>query len=165
MTIRPAIFVDIPVLLRMSRDFYSVTNFAEIAPFCYDTMSKFFETLIDKREHVFLVAENADRLAGFTIALIFPAWFNRDVIMGQELLWWIEPDHRKQGTGLELLTALEEAVVEKGAGSFIVASLDNLEPDRLARLYARRGYVPHEHMFLRGLNAVECGRSNSRQRC
>ena len=162
MIIRPAKFVDIPILMRMGHDFYNVTNFAEIAPLCDETIREFFEALIEKEEHVFLVLEAPEGIAGFTIALVFQAWFNRNVTMAQELLWWIEPDHRKQGAGIELLAELERAVIEKGAQSFIVASLDNLEPDRLARLYARRGYVPHEHMFLRGLNAFERGSSSRR---
>jgi GNAT superfamily N-acetyltransferase len=79
--------------------------------------------------------------------LLHPHYFNASHITGQELFWWIDPDHR--GRGSELLNALEAWVKDQGAHSFVMITLEALEPERVGLIYRRRGYRPVEHSYLK----------------
>lgn len=150
--IRHAQVNDIPQLIIMGREFWSHCEMRHLVEYNPGTIEALYQNIIGGDEHVALVVEDKDILVGVATALVFPCWMNSDVLTSQEINWWLDPDYRGGRLGLELLDALENAVLEKGAGSFMMVALDNLEPDRLAKLYARRGYVPFEHTFLRGLN-------------
>ena len=152
MIIRPAKLEDVPAMIEITREFFAVTEYSEFLTFSAHTVSALYTSLIAGDKNVILVVEIDGRLIGLTAALVFPSWLNADITIAQELLWWIEPAYRKKEIGIALLDALEAAVCEKGAVSFIVACLENLEPDRLARLYIRRGYKPFERNFIMGLS-------------
>lgn len=143
--IRHAVLADLPELLRMGKAFHSVTGVADLIPLDEDTLA---QTFLNLMEHgVILVVEGEDGLVGATGALLHPHYFNASHITGQELFWWIDPEHRGQGG--ELFNALEQWVKDQGAHSFGMIALDALEPERVGLIYRRRGYRPTEHCYLR----------------
>jgi GNAT superfamily N-acetyltransferase len=143
--IRKATAEDLPELLRMGKAFHAVTGVAEAIPLDEPTLERTFAQLIESG--VILVIEEGGGLVGATGALLHPHYFNASHITGQELFWWIDPDHR--GRGSELLNALEAWVKDQGAHSFVMITLEALEPERVGLIYRRRGYRPVEHSYLK----------------
>lgn len=143
--IRHAVPADLPELLRMGKAFHAVTGVADLIPLDEATLERTFLQLM--QGGCLLVVEGENGLVGATGALLHPHYFNSAHITGQELFWWVDPDHR--GIGAELLNALEAWVKEQGAHSFSMIALEALEPRRVGVIYRRRGYRPTEHSYLR----------------
>ena len=59
-------------------------------------------------------------------------------LVATELFWFVFPDHR--GIGLELLDIYEKWARDEGCSEIRMIHLPRLMPDRLKRLYQRRGY-------------------------
>lgn len=143
--IRHAVPGDLPELLRMGRAFHAVTGVADVIPLDEATLTQTFLNLM--QGGVILVVEGEDGLVGATGALLHPHYFNASHLTGQEMFWWIDPEHR--GCGAELFTALEQWVRDQGAHSFSMIALDALDPERVGLIYRRRGYRATEHSYLR----------------
>lgn len=131
----------------MGRAFHAVTGVADLIPLDGPTLERTFLQLID--HGVILVVEGEDGLVGATGALLHPHYFNANHLTGQELFWWIDPEHR--GAGGKLFDALEAWVREQGASSFTMIALEALEAERVGKIYRRRGYRPVERSFVRGM--------------
>lgn len=126
--IREATEADLPQLLEWG------ANFAESIdlPGGYDPESAeaMFRQLIEIG--ILLIGEG-----GAVGALLHPAPYNKAHITGQELFWWVEPEHRGNGTGKALFEALQAAVSEAGAGSFTMSTLGN---HAIGQVYEAHGY-------------------------
>lgn len=146
--IRPAGSGDIPELLRMGRAFHTAGHF--LIPLDEETLARTFGQLIEAETGVILVVETEQGLAGAVGALLHPHYFNAEHLTGQELFWWVDPEHRGHGT--ELFNALEDWVREQGAGTFSMIALEAIEPQRTGIIYRRRGYHPTEHSYMRRFN-------------
>ena len=71
--------------------------------------------------------------------------FNWAHIIVQELFWWSEGRE-----GLRLLQAFEDYAAEH-AHSVRMITLEAVNPDRMGKLYERRGYAPLEHGYIKVL--------------
>ena len=71
--------------------------------------------------------------------------FNYAHWTAQELFWWSEGRE-----GLRLLTAFEEWAAEK-CGTVRMVTLEAVNPDRMGRLYEKRGYRALEHGYIKAL--------------
>lgn len=97
---------------------------------------------------VLLVAERNGRLVGMASAALSPHPFNRDVLIAQELFWYVLPAHRV-GCGAALLDALEAAVRDEGAALFVMVCVEGQRERALTRAYRRRGFAPVERTFIK----------------
>jgi hypothetical protein len=96
---------------------------------------------------VLLQSDNAaifvnEDVSGIIAGLLFPSFFSGELI-AQELFWWA------QSEGLSLLKHFEEWAQAAGASQVIMLCLDSIEPERVAKIYQRRGYSALEHSFTR----------------
>ena len=96
------------------------------------------------------VAENGS-IQGVAGALVFPAYWNRNEIMAQELFWFLRPEYRGTSTGLKLLISLENSAREKGAKRLMMLCLDALDGDKIASMYERLDYEPQERTYVKWL--------------
>jgi GNAT superfamily N-acetyltransferase len=147
--IRAATHEDIPRVVEMGRRFHNAAELYDIAPFDAGSVTDMVSTLIDNPMGGLFVAEGEGGLIGMTGGLLYPFYFNGDHLTGQEIFWWVEPEHR--GVGSQLFDALEAWAKEAGAKSFSMIALEKLTPEILGRIYRRRGYRPSEHSYIRRL--------------
>jgi GNAT superfamily N-acetyltransferase len=149
--IRPADPADLAELLRMARAFHAESG--HVIPFDAATFCAFAEAVIDDANGVYLVAERDthDRLCGMTAALAFPCWYNARVRQGQELFWFVDADARGNSAGIRLFDALEAWAKSAGVDTFSMSSTAQLNPEKLARLYMGRGYVPQDVVYTKVL--------------
>jgi len=135
---------DFGRLIAMARQFYAASGYSEIADFNEPTLLTLFGYLVTS-EDGFLMATDNGMLAG----LSFPIFFDGDSILTQELMWWVDPEGRAAGEGAILLDAFESWSRSRGAKATIMLNLETLDPDGLAKVYARRGYAKAEQNWMR----------------
>jgi len=133
---------DLPRLLKMGRNFAAAANLSEAIGYDPDSTAAMFCQLMDSG--ILLIGRG-----GAIGGAVFPSPFNNAHVIAQEFFWWVEPEHRGQGS--ELLAAFEEAAREMGAHSVMVSTMEVLNHDAAAKFYARRGYNPADRNFIKGI--------------
>jgi GNAT superfamily N-acetyltransferase len=144
---------DLGAMLDMGREFFDHSGNGAFTTFDESSLTA---TLISLMSGLsggsILVAEVSGRVVGMAACLVFPFYANHGTLIGQELFWWTNPDHRK-GVGGELLDELEAEAKRKGAKVFISANLAGEHDAAFERLYRRRGYTPAENTHIRILSS------------
>jgi GNAT superfamily N-acetyltransferase len=147
--IRVATTEDFAPLLTMGREFYDASGYSDLVGFDRESLVRTFEQLMQNGG--LFVAEVNGEVVGMVGGMVYPFYFDADHLTGQEVFWWVMPEHRKGRIGLELLQALEEWAKARGAKSLSMVSLDRLNPEQVARMYSAAGYRASEHTFIKRL--------------
>ena len=138
--IRPATVSDIPRLLEMGSKFADKARLIEHVGYDPESMEKTFAYLIGDGNCCVLVGES-----GAIGGMKSPHPFNHAHWIAQELFWWSEGRE-----GLRLLDAFEAWAGEQCATVRMI-TLEAVNPERMGRLYQRRGYAPLEHGYIKRL--------------
>lgn len=142
---------DVPALLAMGREFFAASGLSDLASWDDGSFKAICQSLMDDAVlGSLLVVECDGELVGMAGSVIYPLYCNHAVLMGQEVFWFVQPDHRT-GIGATLLDELEADARCKGAVLFISAQIAGQRDEAFARVYARRGYRPSENTFIRRL--------------
>lgn len=147
--IREASADDLPRLLQMGERFFNAAGWPEFAAWDVASIEQTLRFLIDNETGGLFVAEVDGEVVGMAGAMVTPFYFNLSHLTGQELFWWVEPEHRGVGGGL--LDAMEAWAKRVGAQTFTMIAVDRIRPELMARVYRGRGYRPAEHSFMRRL--------------
>lgn len=147
--IREAVDGDVPAIIEMGRSFFDASGYSGIIAFDAKTAKTAIETIIIDKHAIILVAEIHEQLIGMVAAILHPFYFNINHLTGQELVWWIEPEHRTGTAGIRLIKAIEQWAKSNGAKTFSMISLANNR--RVEQIYERRGYLPSENTFIKSL--------------
>lgn len=97
------------------------------------------ETLIESDDGILLVSDD-----GMIGGIVYPHPFSGKR-MFVEMFW-----RARDGNGLALLKAAEEAARERGASQSIMVAMDDMK--RTRRLYGAIGYTPIEVQFMKELS-------------
>lgn len=138
--IRPAAGSDIPRLLEMGEKFAAKAKLAEHVGYDPASMEKTFAAMIEGENFCVLVGDH-----GAIGGVKSPHPFNHEHWIAQELFWWSEGRE-----GLRLFEAFEEWAAD--CGTIRMFTLEAVNPDRMGRLYERRGYAPLEHGFIKRIS-------------
>jgi GNAT superfamily N-acetyltransferase len=150
-TIRLATEPDGPSLLRLGRAFFVQSGLSDVATWDDESFGRSVRALVVNKEPGFLlVAEHDGQIVGMAAAVVFPAYFNLNTRVAQEIFWFVDESHRF-GAGAALIEELEKVAQERGATVFMSAAIAGLRDAAIARLYARRGYRPVENTFVKAL--------------
>lgn len=148
--IRPAEITDIPEVVRMGERFFETAGWPDYAEWDEASITATLESLITGDLGEVFVLEEGGKLVGMAGGMLFPFYFNHNHLTGQELFWWIEPEHRGQGAAL--FDALEGWAKAAGAMSFTMIAVDRLKADVMGRIYRMRGYRAAEHSYIKRFN-------------
>lgn len=152
MKIREAELNDVPNLVPLLKPFYESTKQAAFTDFDPEAISDLIGSLIvSDAGEVFLAETDDGRLVGTTGGMIYPLWFSPTHNTGQELFWYVDPDHRKSKAGKQLFEALESWAKAQGAGSFCMIALSHLHEKRVGQMYESKGYTPMERSYIKEL--------------
>jgi GNAT superfamily N-acetyltransferase len=147
--IRTATEADLPRVLAMCERFFEAAGLPDVAVYDPETMERTLRQLMGGEMGALFVAERDGEVVGMTGGMLYPFYFNASHLTGQELFWWVDPEHR--GVGRGLFDALEIWAKAMGAETFSMIALDRLNPERVAEIYRARGYRANEHSFIRRL--------------
>lgn len=143
MTVRQATPADLEECLRMGRAFTKAAGLEADD----ESMAT---TLLDLIEGGGLFVAGSP-VVGMAAVLVYQAYFKREHKVAQELFWWVDPQARKAGVGIELLVALEAWAKSQGARELMMIALDSMDAERVAGMYMNAGYLPRERSFVRAL--------------
>ena len=148
--IREATQDDMPALTRMGRQFFALTGISDITSFDDESFHRTIAHLIEG-DGVCLVAEIDGQVVGAAGALAYPFYFNVAHKTGQEIFWWIDPEWRNGKIGMQLFVALETWAKDAGCKTFSMIALDQVEADKVGKMYKRCGYRATEHSYIKEL--------------
>jgi len=153
--IRPAIPNDIFHLIDMGDAFHREAGIAardERLAFDRDSFAYTAALLMDAK--LLLVMEEGGKPVAMAAADGAPCWFNRNCVLGRELLWYVQPEHRKGKDSRHLLGALEDLARARGIHLFDVVAEEGERSDALGRLYRRADYSPAERVYRKRLEVL-----------
>ena len=145
MSVRFANKGDIPNLLRMSELFFNESGYKSITTFDKLDSEEVLNNLIDLGT---ILTDGESGMLGF---VIFPLFMNKKTIMSQELFWWVDEDKRGTKLAIELLKMTEKISKESGASVMNMLSLEDLNSEKVNKLYQRLGYERKEQSYMRVL--------------
>ena len=138
MIARKATRGDFPALIRMSVKFHELLDMRDL-PLDPDSLWRWLEHL--EHQHVLAVVEDDERnVVGALGGMLAPVFFNDVLLIGQELFWWVDPEHRAGGAGVALLDEAERQAREAGCVRWNMLNLAHVQPEAMARLYRKQGY-------------------------
>lgn len=147
--IRAATMNDVPALIEMGRAFFDESGFGAETAFDPESTKRTVEHLIGGGDGIVLVAERGGHVVGCAGAIAFPYYFNLATRAGQELFWWVHPDHRGSILGVRMLQRLEQWAKDAGCRTFTMIDISCLEGSPAARIYQRMGYRPSEQSHIK----------------
>lgn len=143
--IRLAKLEDMPNLLRMGELFFNDSGYGEITSFNKSDTEITLKSLIGLGT---LLTDGKSSMIGF---LVFPLFMNQKTMMSQELFWWVDEDKRGTRIGIDLLKQAEKISKENGATVMNMLSLNDLNGEKVNKLYERLGYKRKEQSYMRVL--------------
>ena len=133
--VRKGTIEDVPQIVLMAQEFWGHTIYDE--DFCPETVSQMCLACIDAG--LMAVVEKED-LVGFACGLPGPLLGNKAVKCGLELAWWVQPEHRKCRTGIDLLVYLEDLAREAGIKYWNMVFMESSMPEAVEKIYQKLGY-------------------------
>ncbi len=131
----------------MAERFWCSSPWANIAKFSPEAALAGLEALVEAETGTLQVIERngIQGACGFVLA---PVWIRADILMAQELFWWVDG---KDGAreSVALWAACEAWARAKGARAASMIRLEGMRDQTLDRMYRRRGYNPIEHYYVR----------------
>lgn len=92
---------------------------------------------------------------GGLLGLKMPLWFDPKTVIAVELAWWLEPEYRSGTVGIRMIDLFEKSAKQAGCHHVSMMLMQNIQPDRVAALYERRGYHLTERVFVKELACLE----------
>jgi len=146
MTVRNACIDDIPKIIELAKKFHAVSGY-ECFELDYDTVERIVMQSID--QELCPVAVIDGEVIGFLLGLQFPALLNTNIMVGTEIAWWVEPEHRNKPIGVKLLKYIEYQAQNKNLKLWSMMCLEKLNADGLESIYERMGYKKAERTYMR----------------
>jgi len=141
--IRQAILEDVPRMVAMMETFLSRPPYAGVIPYKPFHVQAFMVELIDNTDGLLLVSDR-DGVDGMLGMFIYDHPLSGEK-MPAEAFWWMSPEKRGGLAAFRMLKQAEEWVKAQGLPMVHMVAPN----DRVARVYAKRGYRPLEMHFYR----------------
>lgn len=149
--IRHAVTNDAEQIAILGKRFHEQAAWSDIFNYNVSDCVASLEHFIGQPNFICMVAEIDGCFISFGSLVLAPIYFNHLHISAEELFWWSDPETPHLGIGRKLKKAMEEEARNRGALSIQMKSIDLLNGNRMAKLYARDGYRPSEHSFIKRL--------------
>jgi len=105
-------------------------------------------TLIDHEIGFVKLIEHNDEIVGALIAMVAELPIN-DFKFSQEIMFWIDPEHRNGKTSMKLINEYTLWSEQVGCNFARLSELDSLLSSRAGVLFKRKGYKPIETAYIR----------------
>lgn len=140
---------DIPILVRMSRDFFESSHYFKTNVFNPETVKKTIEDNLSKpkEQSILLILEKDEKVVGFIAGLAFHSFFSDDYF-AVEHLWWVDPEYRSSKS-LLLLKSLEQWASHIGCSKLIITG--QKDQTDLKKVLSRFNYTEIEYTFTKEL--------------
>ena len=104
--------------------------------------------LIEIEQGFVKIVTHDDEVVGALIAVMSDIPIN-DLIFAQELMFWIDPEHRTGRTAIKLVDEYIEWSTKSGCNFIRLSELDSVLGGRAGVLFKRKGFEPTETAYIR----------------
>jgi hypothetical protein len=111
-------------------------------------MMKSIESIITSDECLALVLTENDRVEGLFLAIVAPALFSQ-TLLATELVWYVSPEARGNGSSLSMVERFEVWAKENGAVMCSMFNMQSSDPEKSAAMYGKLGYKMAEATFMK----------------
>lgn len=139
---------DIPRIVEMLSEMKDASRYID-DEFCPDTCAGVAQGCIES--DMLSVLEVDGVVQGFAGGIIGTLLFNRNIKSGTELAWWVDPDHRELGSGIELLAHIEGLARLRGVKHWNMVYQTASMPEVVKAIYEKMGYTQNEIVYSRVL--------------
>lgn len=140
---------DWNAVLPMAKKFFETTTDSKSIAWDEESVLQLFLTLTANGFTVLAISESGETV-GMLGCLVQPHLLNNNVRQAVELMWWVEPEHRKSPVGNALRECAEAVAKVDGCHRICMSMLDT-SPDVIQRIYERAGYRLQEKAFVKEL--------------
>lgn len=149
MVIREATKKDIPNLIELGLEFYSHGQLAGTGiEFDYKSGHVFFKTFIEMENAVVFIGEDDIGLAGAVIGHIMPTLFSADLLMLNEIWWFVSERARKTTLALKLIKNFKQFGIKNGCTTWTMVTTANDSEKNVIRFYEKQGMKHLEHHYI-----------------
>jgi len=145
--IRAALESDFNDIETMAAEFWQHAGFG--VPYKAGSAHFYIKAAYDQQ--LLIVAEKNQKLVGFAAGATAPLMGNSDYIVGTELAWWVQPEHRNSKLGHRLLKSLEQAAKVAGCDFWSMLYMESSMPGTIKKIYKQMGYKLQETTYLKRL--------------
>jgi len=148
--VRDATAEDEDAVLEMARQFVAFAPYSDTFTTTDEELRLTIKHFIETTKA--FVAEVDGKVVGMLCAVLTPVWYAPSHKAAVELVWWVDPAHRKGMSGIRLVQAFEKWAKEQGAS---MVSMSNLEVDDnglVANMLNRFGYRMSEQTHSKRIN-------------
>ena len=138
---------DIPRIVEMLSEMKDASRYDD--EFCHETCANVAQVCID--HELLSVLEVDGVVQGFAGGIEGNLLFNRAIKSGSELAWWVDPEHREMGSGIELLSHIEGLARIKGIKHWNMVYQTASMPTVVKHIYEKMGYTENEVVYSRVL--------------
>lgn len=118
--------------------------------FKVDVFKRNWSMILGKQMGAMWVIRGDYKIVGALGAILHPD-INDDQLVAQEAFWFVAPEHRGGTTGIRLLNEFELWAVMHAAKRILTAHLHTSMPDKVAKIFERRGYQAAETCYIKPL--------------
>jgi len=148
--IREATLHDINKIAILGKDFVD-TAWKEIASYDVQDTIDWLYSFMRLSHSIIYVVEIDKEIVGMIAGMAIPFYFNQAHLNAQELFWWVTPEHRHSSIGIKLLKTFEEWAISKGAKTIQMGTVARINPEKLASVYRKLGYIESETYYTKVL--------------
>lgn len=142
--IRLATIKDLPKLSNIAEQFYSSSE--TLDDFDIEVFVLNWQKIIETKIGILLLLINEGNIVGVLGGIKYQD-VNSENLIASELFWFVEKEHRGQGS--ELLELFEKWAKINKCKKIIMVHLADLMPDRLEVFYRRKGYRKMEVHYVK----------------
>jgi hypothetical protein len=143
-TVRPATLNDLEECVGMSIDFMNMTPYKD-KPLCTQSLAKVFIKSV--QDGLAFVAEDDGDICGMLIAHKVPAFFDNDLLIAQEIGWWVDEEYRDTRAASMLIKAFENEAQKEC--TYTVMSLLATSPKEVEGYLKHIGYIEKERSYFK----------------
>lgn len=126
----------------------AASRFYKEAGFEYpDNVKEYYETL-DKSPSIFTVV---DKGKGFIVGIVGQSFLEPQKLSCNELAWYVEPEYRGTSAAIKLMKRYEQEAIDRDCDYVTMVCLDNLDPEKVGKIYTKLGYNTLEHHYIKEL--------------
>ncbi len=104
--------------------------------------------LVESENGFVKVVEKEGEIVGALIAVVSELPIN-DLTFSQELMFWIDPEHRKGRTAIKLIDMYVDWSEERGCNFTRLSELDNILEKKAGSLFERKGFKLTETAYVK----------------
>ena len=110
-----------------------------------DNIKEIAEILLQNPDIICIQKENK----GVILGIVYPLFYNTNILIAQELGWWVEPEYRGTTISIKLLKEFEQEAKKRGVSKIIMICLETQNPDGLKNIYERMDYKALEFSYVK----------------